>query len=153
MTLEQRIAGDKKKFLEYYAQLPIQKLAAGWIGKDEETITRWKREDMDFVEKIRQARSVWALKKIGGVRSKEWLLERTLKDEFAVRQEFTGKDGDRIQVTLSSYGLHDPLQLYTESPDADGVVRPAPISGAQLAQEGTKDKSSDQPVGAVGERG
>ena len=32
----------KEKFLEYYKDLPVQKLAAGYVGRDEDTIILWK---------------------------------------------------------------------------------------------------------------
>lgn len=72
----------KDKYLEYYRQLPVQKLAAASIGKDEDTIIRWKKDDTDFADYVSEARAQWALKNVKGVRSKEWLLERVIKDHF-----------------------------------------------------------------------
>jgi len=34
----------KREFLKYYRSLPIQKLAAEFIGKHEDTITDWKKK-------------------------------------------------------------------------------------------------------------
>jgi len=90
----------KLKFLEYMRDLPVQKLAAGWIAKHEDTITDWKREDPWFSDQIEIAKSEWAKKTSRGVKSKEWLLERVMKDHFAERKELTGKDGKDLPVPI-----------------------------------------------------
>ena len=72
----------KLKFLEYFKQLPVQKLAAGMIGISENTVTRWKDEDSDFGDQIELAKSKWALKTAKRIKSAEWLLERILRDQF-----------------------------------------------------------------------
>ena len=36
----------KEKFLEYYKDLPLQKLAAESIGRSEDTITDWKKVEL-----------------------------------------------------------------------------------------------------------
>jgi len=77
----------KELFLTYYRQLPIQKLGAGFIAVDEDTITNWKKEDQEFSDAIAKAKSDWALDKVGKVRSKEWLLERIMKDQFSPKSE------------------------------------------------------------------
>lgn len=77
----------KTTFLEYYQELPIQKLAAAAIGKDEDTIIRWRHEDADFADQVGIARATWALEKVRKVRSPEWVLERVLNDHFAPQRE------------------------------------------------------------------
>lgn len=98
MTQEENIAQLKEKFLEYYAELPIQKLAAASIGRNEDTITRWKSEDQDFADRVELAKADWAKKMVKGVKSKEWLLERIMKDNFSPRQEVTGEDGKPLVI-------------------------------------------------------
>lgn len=73
----------KEKFLEYYRELPVQKLAAAYIGRDEDTIIVWKHEDRDFSDQMENARAEWARRKSKRVKSEEWLLERVMKDHFA----------------------------------------------------------------------
>lgn len=90
----------KVKFLEYYRQLPVQKLAGFSIGRSEDTITDWKKSDPDFSDQVDSAKADWAMEKAKGVRSKEWLLERVIKDHFAPRQELTGKEGEKLVVEL-----------------------------------------------------
>lgn len=97
MTKTDKNAEKKVKFLAYYRELPIQKLAAASIGVDETTIIRWKNEDTNFANQAEDAKAQWAMSKSKGVKSKEWLLERVMKDHFAQRQENTGKDGEPLQ--------------------------------------------------------
>lgn len=92
----------KEKFLAYYRELPVIKLAAGWIGRTDDTITNWRKDDTDFSEQIDNAKSDWAKKTSKQVKSKEWLLERVMKDHFAPRQEITGADGEPLVVIKSN---------------------------------------------------
>lgn len=95
------IAQLKIKFLEYYRELPIIKLAAASIGRTDDTLSLWRAQDSDFSEAIDTAKAEWAKEKVRGVRSKEWLLERILKEQFAPRQELTGAEGkELIKQTL-----------------------------------------------------
>ena len=95
----------KKKYLAYYRKLPVQKLAAASIGKNEDTIIRWRREDADFADQTEVAKADWALEKCKGVRSTEWLLERVLNDHFSLKrseeetkiQYFNRSDLDRLK--------------------------------------------------------
>lgn len=83
----------KAKFLEYFREVPIQKFAAGHIGRCEETIINWKKEDLDFSNCIEDAKAEFVKRKLGKVRSQEWILERVFKGDFAQRTELTGKEG------------------------------------------------------------
>jgi len=74
---------EKEQFLEYFRDLPIQKLAAGWIHRGEDTITDWKKQDPDFAGQIASVKSAWARDNSKKVRSREWLLERIMRKEFA----------------------------------------------------------------------
>lgn len=87
----------KAKFLEYYRELPVQKLAAGFCGRDEDTIIRWKNEDKGFAYAVAVAKSEWARTKALKVRNQEWLLERVLKEQFAPRNEITGPEGEELK--------------------------------------------------------
>lgn len=97
MTQEEQIPELKKKFLEYYGQLPIIRLACGYIGRNEDTIYIWKKDDSVFSEQMDNARSNFAMKNFKGVRSKEWVLERTLRDHFSPKTDIDVKsNGERI---------------------------------------------------------
>ena len=79
----------KKRFLEYFVQLPSQKLAGASIGVSEDTIVRWKAADEDFAYQIEQCKAQWALKNVKSVKSKEWLLERLMRTTFAPPKQKT----------------------------------------------------------------
>lgn len=90
MARKDKTALLKKRFLEYFCELPVQKLAGAYIGKDEDTISRWKKEDADFADQIGRAKADWAMTKTKKIKSEEWLLERIMKDHFASRNELVG---------------------------------------------------------------
>ena len=77
-TTEQK----KARFLDYYAALPIQKLAAGYIGISEDTVCDWKKKDPEFANQITNKESDWAKSHAAKVKSREWLLERVMNDHF-----------------------------------------------------------------------
>ena len=90
MATDDKIGLLKKEFLKYFRELPVQKLAGAYIGKDEDSISRWKKEDADFADQIGRAKADWAMTKTKKIKSEEWLLERVMKDHFASRNEFVG---------------------------------------------------------------
>lgn len=96
----------KEKFLEYFRQLPVQKLASKHIGKDEDTICRWKKQDSDFADLIDQALAEFALKNINKVKSKEWLLERLFPDHFGQREAPKTLIQVNYQPIFSGESLH-----------------------------------------------
>lgn len=78
----------KRRYIAYYSALPIQKLAAQYIHRDEDTIIRWRKEDKDFADQVDEAASAWAKTNAGAVRNREWLLERVMNNHFkAPKQE------------------------------------------------------------------
>lgn len=90
----------KERFLEYFRKVPIQKFAAGYIGRSEDTITDWKKNDKDFSDCIDLAKAEFVSAKMNKVRSNEWILERIFKGDFAQRNEHTGKDGESLKPTF-----------------------------------------------------
>ena len=89
----------KEKFLEYFADVPIQKYAGAYIGRSEDTITDWKKADSDFYDRIERAKAEFIQRKLKGIKSDAWVLERLFKDNFAQRAEITGANGDKIMPT------------------------------------------------------
>lgn len=120
----------KLRFLEYYKELPVQKLAGESIGKCEDTITNWKNEDSDFSDQISFARADWAKRNSKMVRSKEWLLERVMKDHFSPRNELSNPDGTNIFSNLTDEQLDKVIESKTRKARVDSTV----------VGEGTKDK-------------
>ncbi len=90
----------KLEFLGYYSKLPIQKLAAEFIGKDEDTITNWKKKDKVFRTMIASTKSQWALNKVGMVKKSEWLLERILKEHFSEKKEVEHTTSEKLDEAL-----------------------------------------------------
>ena len=94
------LAKLKEKFLDYYRKLPIQKLAAEFIGKDEDTIINWKKKDKLFSDRLASVKSEWALNNVGKVKRAEWLLERLLSEYFVEKKEVDSNVNLRLEVEL-----------------------------------------------------
>jgi hypothetical protein len=90
----------KARFLEYFAKLPIQKLACGFAGINQDTATDWKKSDPAFSDQLELLKSEWAENNTSKIRNKEWLLERVMKDHFAQRSELTGADGKDLPIPI-----------------------------------------------------
>jgi len=98
-TVDEIREEKKKIFLEYYADVPVQKIAASYINTSEETIIRWKKEDIDFANQIEFLGGEWIRRNVKEVKSKEWLLERLFRQHFSERKEITGADGKDLLPT------------------------------------------------------
>jgi hypothetical protein len=88
----------KIKFIEYFAEVPIQKYAAASIGRSEETIIEWKKADPNFSNQLESTKADYLKRQLGKVRSKEWIIERLFKDHFSARKELTGADGEKLEA-------------------------------------------------------
>ncbi len=62
LTQQEEIAEKKAEYLRYFTELPIQRAAADWIGRNEDTILNWKKSDNSFAEAVSRAKSDWAKK-------------------------------------------------------------------------------------------
>lgn len=98
---KQQLSKLKLKFLEYFREVPVQKLAAAYIGRDETRIVSWKNHDTNFANQIEEAKANWARDKVKGVKSEEWLLERLMKDHFAERKEFEHGVSEELEAILN----------------------------------------------------
>lgn len=107
----------KQQFLEYFAEVPIQKYAGAHIGKDEDTIIRWKQEDTDFADQIAQKKAEYLRQHLKEVKSKEWILERLFKDHFHIEKEGTKNAGPQVTYSPPSWFSNpDEEQLEGEEP-------------------------------------
>lgn len=98
-TADEIRADKKKRFLEYFADVPVQKIASSYIGVDEDTILNWKKADSVFSDQIEFLQGEWIRKNIKEVKSREWLLERLFRQHFSERKEITGADGKDLLPT------------------------------------------------------
>lgn len=96
----------KLAFLEYFRKVPVKRYASHYIGKDEDTVRLWEKEDSVFSEQMMKAKAEYLLENMKIVKDKTWLLERLFRDEFALQQkiEHTGE----IKHTLT---YEDALKL------------------------------------------
>lgn len=65
----------KDEYVKYFEDVPVQKYAAQYIGRDEDTIIRWKHTDTQFADRIKKAESKWVRRKLLKTKA-EFALER-----------------------------------------------------------------------------
>jgi len=80
------IASLKKDYVEYFRDVPVQKYAAEYIGRDEDTIMRWRRTDKQFADAVQRAHSEWVRKTFIKTKA-EFALERLEKSLFTIQPE------------------------------------------------------------------
>lgn len=78
----EKIAELKQKYVEYFRDVPVQKYAAMYVGRTEQTIIDWKREDEDFNNRVQEAHAEWVQKTTLKAKA-EFTLERLERDIFA----------------------------------------------------------------------
>lgn len=54
------IADLKEKYLKFFAEFPVQRAAADFIGRTPETIQGWQKSDPVFLADVRRAKAKWA---------------------------------------------------------------------------------------------
>ena len=85
----------KDLYIEFFRDCPIQKRAAQFICRTEQTIIGWKDSDSNFFNRVNQAEAEFIKKRLLRTGA-EYQLERLFKAEFAERKELTGKDGNNL---------------------------------------------------------
>ena len=76
----------KEEYVHYYTDVPVQKYAAMYIGRDEDTIIRWRKEDVKFADAVQRAKAEWVRKRVIATKA-EFALERLEKDIFSQKVE------------------------------------------------------------------
>lgn len=76
----------KREYVDYYSDVPVQKYAAMAVGRDEDTIIRWRNSDPIFADAVKRAKAEWVRKKMLAVKA-EFALERLEKEMFTPREE------------------------------------------------------------------
>lgn len=98
---EEDIRQLKDRFVEYFREVPVQKYAAMYIGRTEQTIINWLRGDEGFFNRVEEARADWVKKQASKVKA-EFALERLEKEIWAERKEVEIKGDPRIEI-LNKY--------------------------------------------------
>jgi hypothetical protein len=78
----EKITELKQKYVEYFRDVPVQKYAAMYVGRTEQTIIDWKREDEDFNNRVQEAHAEWVQKTTLKAKA-EFTLERLEREIFA----------------------------------------------------------------------
>lgn len=99
----------KAEYLAYFNDVPVQKYAAMAIGKDEDTIIRWKKEDADFADSVKKAKAGWVRKKALEVKA-EFALERLEAEIFGRRSS-----GIDLTVNIPAPVIYIPKELPYEA--------------------------------------
>lgn len=105
----------KDEYVDYYRDVPIQKYAAMFIGRDEDTVIRWRKEDGDFADAVQRARAEWVRKRVIGAKA-EFALERLEKELFSPAAAPTTQVSIYAQ-TVESIQARDP-----NTPDNKSLV-------------------------------
>ena len=100
------------KLEQAFAYGASDKEASFYAGINPDTMYEYQKTHPEFTERkeaLKQRPVLDARQKVVGdikndVRVAQWYLERKAKDEFAVRQEHTGADGNAIQAIIDKFG-------------------------------------------------
>ena len=76
----------KQEYVDYYKDVPVQKYAAMAVGRDEDTIIRWRNLDPVFADAVQRSKAEWVRRKMLAVKA-EFALERIEKDIFTPKEE------------------------------------------------------------------
>lgn len=85
--------------------------ACGYADISVKTLYNYIEKVPEFLQQIEQWKNepilkakTTVVKNLDDTKNAQWYLERKKKDEFAVRQEMTGADGNAIQAIIDKYG-------------------------------------------------
>lgn len=95
----------KTEYLAYFEDVPVQKYAAMYIQRDEDTVIRWKKEDPEFADRVQRAKAIWIRKKAIAIKA-EFALER-LESEVFGRQN----TGLEVSVNMPAPEVYLPADL------------------------------------------
>lgn len=83
---DSKITALKAQYVDYFSDVPVQRYAAMYIGRNEDTIIRWRKEDPDFADAIKKSNAIWIRKKLMETKA-EFALERLEKSIFSQKLE------------------------------------------------------------------
>lgn len=85
-TIEERMAEQKAKVIDYYQAMPIYKHAAAFAGISEDTLQIWRKDDPEFSLELQKAKAEF-IRAHGRKAKHEFLLERLDKENFRESKE------------------------------------------------------------------
>lgn len=78
----------KEEYIAYFADVPVHRYAAQAIGRSEDAVLLWRKDDAEFSARVNQAEASWVRKKVMKVKA-EFALERLQKQIFKETTETT----------------------------------------------------------------
>jgi len=101
----------KHDYVKYYEDVPVQRYAAMYIGRDEDTIIRWRKDDPTFAESIMRAKAEWIRKRVIATKA-EFALERLEKNIFSEKSSLPVEQASYEQaIANSTINPNDPKWL------------------------------------------
>lgn len=92
----------KQKYIDYYRNCPIQRYAAAAVGVSERTIIRWREKDVNFVNRIEAAKSLWIKDRVSKM-SPEKALEKIEAEIFG--KKLCEHEDDPVYQTFKRFGF------------------------------------------------
>lgn len=101
----------KERAVKYYRNVPIYRYTAMHIGISEDTLGRWRDEDADFAERLRNAKSEWVQNLLPNVKP-EFALERLEREVFAppTNKHEVHNSFDPVKILLAKFGVTEVIE-------------------------------------------
>ena len=111
----------KAEYVAYFEDVPIQKYAAEYIGRDEDTIIRWKKEDSDFADAIQRAKAIWVRKTFIKAKA-EYVLEKLSIEVFGELKKESNMNRPKIYLPRKypkQWAIDNMVEIKTEKASTD----------------------------------
>jgi hypothetical protein len=126
---QEEIAQLKEDYLRFFAEFPVQKAAADFIGRTPATIQDWQNADPKFLAAVQRAKAEWAKKAHRRVRPDN-LLANLYDETKPPKQEIDtkvtmieGQSADDLLAEARSLGLdtsaYEPLLTGSSTPGTE----------------------------------
>lgn len=120
-------AAKKKIIIDYFAEVPVYKYAAMAAGITDETLIAWRKADLEFSNRLNQARAKWVMGRLPKARV-EFALERLEKEIFAPPKQEVELDDKRdpLDEILKKFGLGKEEGKTNDGQDDGAAESPSP---------------------------
>jgi hypothetical protein len=109
----------KAEYVAYFEDVPIQKFAAMFIGRDEDTVIRWKKEDADFADAVQRAKAIAVRKMMVRVKP-EYVLEKLSAEIFGELKKESNMNRPKIYLPRKypkQWAIDNMVEIKTNSQD------------------------------------